>query len=190
MTTVHHITRKSARRPYLRRGLRTTAMRFLQHRELTTAALAERLGQRYPGEQIDVDAVLQSLVKSHYVMRDGLFHGLTARGHAAMAEISNEANPESAPLTFGPPPRVIGDLDGPVAAVVNNELDQRAALVPHFDHADLLTRSPPRNAASQADLAPQPVRPGAVVASYLPSRIGNRLRWRDGRVTDLDGKPI
>ncbi len=33
-------------------------------------------------------------------------------------------------------------------------------------------------------------RPGAQHAQTLPSRIGNRLRYPDGRVTDLAGNPI
>lgn len=34
------------------------------------------------------------------------------------------------------------------------------------------------------------LRPGAMHAYSLPSRMGNRLHWRDGHVTDLDGNPI
>lgn len=34
------------------------------------------------------------------------------------------------------------------------------------------------------------VRPGSMDAFAFPSRMGNTLRYRDGRVTDLDGNPI
>lgn len=32
-------------------------------------------------------------------------------------------------------------------------------------------------------------RPGAMVAFTRPSRVGSRLYWPDGRVTDIDGNP-
>ena len=54
----------------------------------------------------------------------------------------------------------------------------------------LLTRSPVRSIASRADLADQATRPGSEVAYNYPSRIGDRLHHRGGRVTDLSGKPI
>ena len=54
----------------------------------------------------------------------------------------------------------------------------------------LLTRSPVRGLASAADLAPPALRPGAQDALAHPSRIGDRLHHRDGRVTDLGGNPI
>ena len=54
----------------------------------------------------------------------------------------------------------------------------------------LLTRSPVRGLASAADLAPPALRPGSGDFLACPSRIGQRLHHRDGRVTDLDGYPI
>lgn len=53
-----------------------------------------------------------------------------------------------------------------------------------------LTRSPVRLASSSADLAPPPMPPGAEACLALPSRIGDRLHHRDGRVTDLQGRPL
>jgi hypothetical protein len=37
---------------------------------------------------------------------------------------------------------------------------------------------------------PGSLRPGAMVAFTLPSRIGDRLHYRDGRVTDMTGAPL
>ena len=54
----------------------------------------------------------------------------------------------------------------------------------------LLTRSPVRSLASAADLAPPALRPGSEDFLTCPSRIGQRLHHRDGRVTDLQGNPI
>lgn len=42
--------------------------------------------------------------------------------------------------------------------------------------------------ASAADLAPRTPRPGSEDAQRLPSRVGDRLYWPGGRVTDLEGK--
>lgn len=36
----------------------------------------------------------------------------------------------------------------------------------------------------------RPTRPGSDIANAWPSRTGNRLRYRDGRITDLQGNPI
>ena len=60
-------------------------------------------------------------------------------------------------------------------------MTQYEMIAPGADSPELLTQSPARNKASAADLAPPPPR---------PVRIGNRLHWRDGRVTDLHGAPI
>jgi hypothetical protein len=54
----------------------------------------------------------------------------------------------------------------------------------------LLTRSPVRSLASAADLAPPALRPGSGDFLACPSRIGQRLHHRGGRVTDLQGNTI
>jgi hypothetical protein len=70
-------------------------------------------------------------------------------------------------------------------------------------HADLIARlsqgrvpartttnaNTSRNYAS-AELKPYTGRPGTAQASVLPSRIGNRLRYPDGRVADLAGNLV
>ena len=65
----------------------------------------------------------------------------------------------------------------------------QAAIATRADRA-APTRSPVRLASSSADLAPPPMRPGAEACLVLPSRIGDRLHHRDGRVTDLQGRPL
>lgn len=81
--------------------------------------------------------------------------------------------------------------------MTRNHSDQTRQALTQFDmiapgagSAELLTRSPARNMASAADLAPQPPRPGSLQGLASPSRIGNRLHHRDGRVTDLHGNPF
>jgi hypothetical protein len=44
--------------------------------------------------------------------------------------------------------------------------------------------------ASAADLRPPEPRPGSDAFLACPSRVGDTLRYRDGRVTDLAGTPI
>ena len=61
---------------------------------------------------------------------------------------------------------------------------------PHVGAHALLTASPVRRASSAADLAPSALRPGATDALACPSRIGSRLYYRDGQVTDLLGRAL
>jgi hypothetical protein len=72
--------------------------------------------------------------------------------------------------------------------------DPAGALCAHTGAIDgglrLLTSSATRRAASAADLAPPALRPGSEDFLARPSRIGQRLHHRDGRVTDLQGNPI
>ena len=69
-------------------------------------------------------------------------------------------------------------------------LTRHDMIAPGAGSADLLTQSPARNKASAADLAPQPPRPGSLQGLACPSRIGNRLHHRCGRVTDLEGRTL
>lgn len=68
--------------------------------------------------------------------------------------------------------------------------DPAAAMAPHVGNPRLLTASPGRRAASTADLAPPTMRPGSEAALACPTRVGNRLHHRCGRVTDMAGNPI
>lgn len=55
----------------------------------------------------------------------------------------------------------------------------------------LLTSSPGRaRSMTEADKAPPPVRRDGLEFHQHPSRRGNRLYYRDGRVTDLEGNPL
>ena len=63
-------------------------------------------------------------------------------------------------------------------------------IAPGCGSPDLLTRSPAHRTATPADLAPPADRPHAHDAQRYPSRLGNRLHYRDGMVTDLAGNPI
>lgn len=50
---------------------------------------------------------------------------------------------------------------------------------------ELLTRSR-RTTMGNGDSKTPVLRPGAADAAQLPSRMGNRLRWRDGRIEQVE----
>jgi hypothetical protein len=54
----------------------------------------------------------------------------------------------------------------------------------------LLTASPPRMQSSAADTRTPPTRTGADACLGLPSRYGDRLHYRNGLVTDMDGRHV
>lgn len=62
------------------------------------------------------------------------------------------------------------------------------ALPPGVDH-HMLTSSPVRS-MTEADKRPVPVRRDGMEFAAYPSRRGNRLYYRDGRVTDIAGNPV
>ena len=61
-------------------------------------------------------------------------------------------------------------------------LTAREMIEPGCGDPRLLTRSPPHCIASVADLKPAPPRTGSLLALNCPSRIGDHLHYRDGRV--------
>jgi len=61
-------------------------------------------------------------------------------------------------------------------------LEAYEMIAPGCGDPRLLTRSPPHCIASTADLKPAPPRPGSLKALDCPSRFGDRLHYRDGRV--------
>lgn len=76
-------------------------------------------------------------------------------------------------------------------AAARLESEHRAAMIaPGVGDPMLLTRSPARAIASAADLAPATPRAGSLDHRACPSRFGNLLRHRDGRITDLNGNLI
>lgn len=81
--------------------------------------------------------------------------------------------------------------DGPDADELGlRQITPAEVIAPGAGDPRLLTRSMVRSNASAADLAPPPARHGSLAGLEHPSRMGNRLHYRDGRVTDLHGKAI
>jgi hypothetical protein len=83
-----------------------------------------------------------------------------------------------------PSPKDLQDWKPMPAPVIKPAADM---IAPGAGSPRLLTTSPARNKASPADLAPPAGRPQQDANLAHPSRVGNRLHWRDGRITDLNG---
>jgi hypothetical protein len=68
-------------------------------------------------------------------------------------------------------------------------LTAREMINPDCGDPRLLTRSPPHCIARVADLKLAPARPGSLAALDCPSRIGDRLHYRDGRILPFPFQP-
>lgn len=87
------------------------------------------------------------------------------------------------------------DLDAGPGAGVRNQYaaDPLAALHPMAVgtvDVHLLTQGRATGAQGSGDSRPPVHRPGSDRFTALPSRMGDQLRWPDGRVTDLNGRPL
>lgn len=157
------------------------ALLLLQRRELSRAELAEQLERRFPGRAIHIEPLVRQLTHDGQVQSDGDgLLGLTEHG---------EASAEKLPASL---------LHPPATPAIAHEAERRTAvLAPGIEHGEhrahaaaLLTRSPARTLASHADLAEPPIRPEGQLNLAWPSRVGQRLHYRDGRVTEMDGTQV
>jgi hypothetical protein len=157
------------------RNVIPTALRILYTAELSRDQLAERLAGQFPGAAIEVDRLIHQLVKTGDLVKDRDSHllGLTLAGAQKARQIEREraadmsARPwRTEPVPAAPPPVA-------VATVAMQEL----------------TRSPAKP-SSDADNRPPPVRAGAEDALGLPSRIGDKLHYRSGLITDMAGNVL
>lgn len=159
------------------RAMVNTARQALRQRDYRVAELGEHIEAMHPGRTVFIDRLVDYLVALHEaeLVDDKL--GLTDEGERVAA--MNGA-------------RVIEPRRHCRAAPPSGEDDRRIALLAGTNnHAfSALTRGQPRAAASAADLAPPPIRPGAEACLELPSRIGQELHYRDGRITRMDGTEI
>lgn len=150
----------------------SAAMVALSLREYTIKALAEHLAETHPNQHLNMPDLVAMLINrgDAEFVDDTL--GLTEQGEEAADRLQER-------LTTKP------------ARVQLNEQERRIqALASRLIEPALLTRGQPRAAASAADLAPPPIRPGAEACLELPSRIGQELHYRDGRITRMDGTEI
>lgn len=132
---------------------------------------------------IPAGQALSNLQMLGYLAGDGVSTPLnfivTKKGHAKIAQMAGKDGVRTAPATPAP---------APSPALTRPVLRKTGAPRP-------IPRIPSMGRASSGrqylanDLAPSN-RPGAMRAFELPSRMGDVLRYRDGRVTDLDGNPV
>jgi hypothetical protein len=154
------------------RVLLESALLALQMREYTIAALQLHLSEKHPDLHLDMERLIERLVQRGEIEFVGPDIGLTEDGEDAAARIRER-----------PAARI--------SQTVSTEAQRRIqALASLLIDPTLLTLGQPRAAASAADLAPPPIRPGAEACLELPSRIGQELHYRDGRITRMDGTEI
>lgn len=79
--------------------------------------------------------------------------------------------------------------DEPIAKTVQRKRQRWARSRPASITPEQLMRRSIIRYASASDLSPPVPRPGSQDALQWPNRIGNRLHYRDGRVTDMEGQP-
>jgi hypothetical protein len=148
-------------------------LHLLRTRDLTRYQLVERLEDKKLSTEGAVNNLLASMMERELLLRDGVLYGLSKRGAAALQLI--DAARET---------RRIGAEDEILSAAPKpaNEIPDSLRL--------LMMSSPVRGCASAADLAPRAPRPGSLQFLEAPSRFGNTLRYRDGRITDMAGNNL
>lgn len=148
------------------------ALTTLYVREYKVDELAEHLQELHPDQFLDMPNLVQRLIERDDVeLVDGKL-GLTDQGENTALKEAERLAPRPSQVRLNEQERRIHALGGT------------------FIDPELLTRGQPRAAASAADLAPPAMRPGSEACLALPSRIGNELHYRDGRITSMEGDEI
>lgn len=160
--------------PRTTRGQLNTARAALLQRDYDIADLAELIEAAHPEHPLNMTNLVKRLHQLGEVeLVDGKL-GLTDEG----ARVATQGGARQVWRR---------NPDGPPSG----EAERRSLLLAGtLTSTDALTRGLPRPAASTADLATPPMRPGAEACLQLPSRIGNHLHYRDGRITTMDGREI
>lgn len=167
-----HMVRAPATPHRAPRHMLHTALVMLVPRERTRDQLAEMLQTRYPNEPIWTDDLVARLIQQGLLINDGGNLGLTEGGVETARRVKADA------------------AHAGTRAQMTEAERRHAAVAGTLAAPEHLTRSPTRAIASSADLAEPPIRPGGQLCLAHPSRVGDRLHYRDGRVTELDGTLI
>jgi hypothetical protein len=156
------------------RGQLNTARAALLERDYDIADLAELIEAANPDHSLNMTNLVERLHQLGEVeLVDGKL-GLTDEGGRVAAQ-------------GGARQVRLGRGDAPACG----ESERRSMLLAGTGTAtDALTRGLRRPIASAADLAMPPLRPGAEACLELPSRMGNHLHYRSGRITTMDGREI
>lgn len=148
-----------------------SAIRALAHRERTPEQLEAEVHRAHPTSQVNIAGILRRGLDEELFADDGAgLLGLTDAGFEKAAQLRAERGEES--------------------HLHLSEQERRRAAAANGIDITVLTRSPARSVSSDADNRAQPMRAGTEASLALPSRIGDRLHYRDGRVTDLQGNAL
>lgn len=158
------------------RAMLNTARQALLQRDYGLTELAEHIQAQHPERTLNMVNLVERLVQLGEIELVDDKLGLT------------EAGEREARLLGA---RRVGCLTGDPAP--STETERRAQIIDRHVASTYwasITGSQRRAVASAADLAPPPMRHGTDIALALPSRIGNELHYRDGRVTRMDGTEL
>ena len=160
------------------------ALIALSMREYTERALQEHLQQQHPDRHLHMPSLVRRLLAhgEAEIVDDTL--GLTVHGEDMAARARARHTPVPSPIRHTELQHRMAAL----APALVRRLESDGAVSVHADACTLLTRGQPHSPASAADLATPPLRAGSLDHERHPSRFGNRLHYRDGRVVGVGGK--
>lgn len=152
---------------------------MLRARALTRYQIEELLGDdARTARDGAVNNLLESMHRRELIGRNGICYALTKRGAGALALI-DEAR------TVRRPPLASAEDDTASQAEPKDD-----GLGLSLEQRRLLTCSPPHRSATAAEKRGNPPRAGSLRFLEAPSRFGNTLSYRDGRITDMDGREL
>lgn len=148
-----------------------------RHGPLSADDLQARVAEHYKGYPLAFDTLLRSLTATRVVRIQSELVCITAYGTDRLDQV-NDSHGQLVDVVGTPGPRRRQVPEGSIVPPT----------APGIDPAQLT--SSPAKLSSAADNRPQPIRPGADNGLGLPSRMGDRLHYRNGLVTDLDGNVL
>jgi hypothetical protein len=149
-----------------------------RHGPLSADDLQARVAEQFRGYPLAFDVLLRSLTATRLVRVQSDLVCITAYGVDRVEQVADSHGP-LVDVAGTPGPRRRQLPDGTVETAI------ASSVAPGVDPAQL-TSSPPK-LSSAADNRPQPTRTGADNGLGLPSRMGDKLHYRNGLVTDLAG---
>lgn len=152
-----------------------------RHGPLSADDLQARVMEHFKGYPMAFDVLLRSLTATRVVRVQSDLVCITAYGVDRVEQVADSHGP-LVDVAGTPGPRRRQVPEGTVETAI------APSVAPGIDPAQL-TSSPPK-LSSAADNRPQPIRPGADNGLGLPSRIGEKLHYRNGLVTDMAGNVL
>lgn len=137
---------------------------------------------------LDVTKTINNLVMMGYLARDEsttpICYSLTKKARKKLSEPFTPAPKSTKPRKKRETP------DTPAVDAVNRALRHRIREQAQITHERRGARALKESRTYQSTEYGESSRPGAMQAFALPSRFGDRLHYRDGRATDMQGNPL